>query len=666
MPISNNPTSGFQLSALPQSLSVPSNIGKFDVGQTQQAYANSLKNAQATALVGPETAAAISQAKYQQAKNAQLTNLLDPEEQAALQELNARRLTAKLSGSIAQAQLPTAEDIARQQAQLTFQETLNKANYAKTYGGMFGSGTPAPFVNTGLSTVQPSQSAVPSGLTAPNADVSNYLFDNQPSTSKSTSLGSFGTQSVAQPIPSTPLATPVKPLAQTLPATPVQPTSEAKTLVSKPSTDTSRIQYDDQGNANINGVTVPSNFANSPIGQNLIKSGYEPQGTPFEWAKIDRQNLTKNVIAIGPNGMENKGLQSLPPSQIKQIELSRNATALARQLDPNYKEEPTETANITKAAELYSDSLIRKNNQKYPAVNPAKGFTDPDKAQAALAKAKDNSLKVLDIDNDLHNDVVNLRSNLQTFQAINQQVPTGILTGSSVAQKFLSGEANIKDLLSSLSGQEQTWASDPNNAAKLEKLQQLHSSIIPGLVRTMNSKATSSSSTTGGSSGLGRLMVNELPWLSSSSPSAQMLNTTNNSIINETLNKLDKIDDFTAYRNQYFNDYGSLEGSTSNFRKAEGINPYFNPDGSINNNRRPWNEVLMSDEYNKNPENMSGSRPNYQNIFVGSQSTAQATPQADKQTFISSWLKEHPISGAQPTNDEIKAAYKAYKTSSKK
>ena len=102
MPISNNPTSGFQLSELPQSLSVPSNIGKFDVGQTQQAYANSLKNAQATALVGPETAAAISQAKYQQAKNAQLTNLLDPQEQAALASFNVQR--AQSANTLAQTQ----------------------------------------------------------------------------------------------------------------------------------------------------------------------------------------------------------------------------------------------------------------------------------------------------------------------------------------------------------------------------------------------------------------------------------------------------------------------------------------------------------------------------------------------------------------------------------
>jgi hypothetical protein len=661
MPTLNDPTTGFQLGALPQAFSVPSNIGKFDVGQTQQAYANSLKNAQSTALVGPQTAAAISQAKYQQAKTAQLMNLLDPEEQAMLQDLHTRRLQGKVAEATAQGQLPTAQSLAEIQGQGAYQEALNKQRYAQMYGGMFNTGIPSG--GSALSTFTPAPSSVPSEVTAPDTNVSNYLFGGQPTAPKTPSLGSFATQpaaqSAVQTLPSTPLAQPVAPVVQTLPAKPIAPTPAAQASVAQPSAPTSRVQYDEQGNAKINGVSVPSSFANSPLGKNLIDSGYEPQGGPFEWAKIDRQNLTKDVVTVGPNGMEHKPLQTLPSAQIKQIELSRNATALARQLDSNYQEEPTETANITKAAKLYSAPQITNDNQKYPAVNPAKGFTDPDKAQTALAKSKDNALKTLDVDNDLHNDVVNLRSNLQTFQAVNKQVPTGILSGSSVAQKFLSGEANIKDLLSSLSGDQQSWASDPNNAAKLEKLQQLHSSIIPGLVRTMNAKATSSATTTGGSSGLGRLMVNELPWLSSSSPSAQMLQTTNDSLINETLNKIDKIDDFTAYRNQYFNDYGTLEGSTSNFRKAENSNPYFKADGSINNDRKPWNEVLMSDKYNQNPDNLPGSRPNYQNIFVG----AKTSPQADKQTFITNYLKSHPIAGSQPTNDEIKAAYSAYRGS---
>jgi len=84
MPTPNDATTGFQLSALPQPYSLPSNVGKVDVGELQQAYANSLKNAQATALVGPQTQAAISQAKYEQGKNQMLQNLLPSDEQALL------------------------------------------------------------------------------------------------------------------------------------------------------------------------------------------------------------------------------------------------------------------------------------------------------------------------------------------------------------------------------------------------------------------------------------------------------------------------------------------------------------------------------------------------------------------------------------------------------
>jgi hypothetical protein len=110
MPIPNDPTTGFQLSALPQAFSVPSNIGKFDVGQTQQAYANSLKNAQATALVGPETQAAISQAKYEQGKNQMLSNLLTPQEQAALATYHAQQAAANVESAKSAGQLAPAPD----------------------------------------------------------------------------------------------------------------------------------------------------------------------------------------------------------------------------------------------------------------------------------------------------------------------------------------------------------------------------------------------------------------------------------------------------------------------------------------------------------------------------------------------------------------------------
>jgi hypothetical protein len=110
MPIANDPTSGFQLSALPQPYSLPSNVGKVDVGGLQQAYANSLKNAQATALVGPQTAAAISQAKYEQGKNQMLSNLLTPQEQAALASYRAQQSAANVESAKSAGQLAPAPD----------------------------------------------------------------------------------------------------------------------------------------------------------------------------------------------------------------------------------------------------------------------------------------------------------------------------------------------------------------------------------------------------------------------------------------------------------------------------------------------------------------------------------------------------------------------------
>jgi len=118
-----NPTSGFQLSALPQPLSMPSNLGKFDVSQTQQAYANSLKNMQQTALLAPQTEAAIAQAGYQKGLAEQQSRLLDPEEQAAVQELRNKRAEGALKArgtsaltALAPSAVGSSEQIAIDQA----------------------------------------------------------------------------------------------------------------------------------------------------------------------------------------------------------------------------------------------------------------------------------------------------------------------------------------------------------------------------------------------------------------------------------------------------------------------------------------------------------------------------------------------------------------------
>jgi hypothetical protein len=150
-----NPTSGFQLSALPQPLSMPSNLGKFDVGETQQAYANALKNTQQTALLVPQTQAAIAQAGYQKGLAEQQSRLLDPEEQAAVQELRNKRAEAALKArgtsaltALAPSAVGSPEQIAINQAagQGAVAKAISKEgydvinvggiNYIRTAGGL--------------------------------------------------------------------------------------------------------------------------------------------------------------------------------------------------------------------------------------------------------------------------------------------------------------------------------------------------------------------------------------------------------------------------------------------------------------------------------------------------------------------------------------------------
>ena len=147
-----NPTSGFQLSALPQPLSMPSNLGKFDVGQTQQAYANSLKNMQQTALLAPQTEVAIAQAGYQKGLAEQQSRLLAPEEQALIQDFRRKKILAQTEANVGEAIAPGAPGLAvagqdvKAQGTALAAERLRQA--AKTPGGVIpidiGGGLTAP------------------------------------------------------------------------------------------------------------------------------------------------------------------------------------------------------------------------------------------------------------------------------------------------------------------------------------------------------------------------------------------------------------------------------------------------------------------------------------------------------------------------------------------
>ena len=118
-----NPTSGFQLSALPQPLSMPSNLGVFDVSQTQQAYSNALKNAQQTALLKPQTEAAIAQAGYQKGLAQQQSRLLSPQEETLITQYRQQQLEAQNASNVAQAVAPRVGPLAVKQQSLLEAQT---------------------------------------------------------------------------------------------------------------------------------------------------------------------------------------------------------------------------------------------------------------------------------------------------------------------------------------------------------------------------------------------------------------------------------------------------------------------------------------------------------------------------------------------------------------
>lgn len=111
-----NPSAGFALSTLPSPLSMPQNIGVFDVSQGQQAYSNALKNVQQTALLKSQTEAAQAQNQYEAGKAKQLMNLLDPEEQAVLANFKAKRAAANVEEQTALGKTPYAKQIAEMQS----------------------------------------------------------------------------------------------------------------------------------------------------------------------------------------------------------------------------------------------------------------------------------------------------------------------------------------------------------------------------------------------------------------------------------------------------------------------------------------------------------------------------------------------------------------------
>ena len=145
-----SPTAGFQLSALPEPLSIPSNIGKYDISQSQLAQANAMKNAQTATLIGPETRRLLAEAQaarlqaQNQATRAQaLSSFVSPaaeaEARAAIAGSEAGRLQSELESAQRGALIPGAGLLAR----LRQQAATNQAVLAA--GSKYGVAT-MPFV----------------------------------------------------------------------------------------------------------------------------------------------------------------------------------------------------------------------------------------------------------------------------------------------------------------------------------------------------------------------------------------------------------------------------------------------------------------------------------------------------------------------------------------
>lgn len=141
-----SPTAGFQLSALPEPLSIPSNIGKYDISQSQLAQANAMKNAQAATLIGPETRRLLAEAQasrlqaQNQATRAQaLSSFVSPAAEAEARAAIAGSESGMLQSQLESAQRGALIPGAGRLAELNQQAATTRAALAA--GSKFGVGT---------------------------------------------------------------------------------------------------------------------------------------------------------------------------------------------------------------------------------------------------------------------------------------------------------------------------------------------------------------------------------------------------------------------------------------------------------------------------------------------------------------------------------------------
>lgn len=650
-----NPTSGFQLSALPQPLSIPTNIGTVDVGQMQNAYKNAMQAVQDTALFGqrlqqqkalldyqtgkaqqqfrllsPEENSLRTQYAYEAGKAARDLRLLPEQERTLRQQLGADYIDALLRSKTEQQKLPYAEVAGRAAAATAAQKALTEAESAKIGADIYGAPLIEQFINAerGIAPQAiPSQPLAPAPTAVPSGEVTTPAAGVEV-TPVGRALGSF-TQAPAAPVSA----------VQTAPAPASVSALQtfAQPQVQQPAGEFQKVP----GGYLVNNVTIPERSMQSNVIQDLIRQGFIPSGNARNWILIDRQNRIQRTANITPSGeIKLSEPASFDATRQKAIQTSEQATTLAQQIDPNYQQRATEPANIADAAKIFAKSTVQNENQKYPAVNPMGGISDPIKAADALKKARDAALTALDNDRAIINDISKVRYSLNEFRDLNAKIPTGPLA-ETVAAKYLSWGGQIEDFIKQLKDdKERSFVSD--NADTLNRMRIIHNEVIPGLVRSMNPRLNVTAGTqAGGVTGLGRIMFNEIPWLSSGSPNVGVSGRVNMATIESALSSMDKVQDLANYRDAFFNDYGHLQGSTQNFNKYEARNPYY-IGGKINNDRQSWTEGLMSQKWRE--ENGDAPKRTYANVFSETKQTApvsvdvKAAPRGlSKEDFVK-WL----------------------------
>lgn len=615
-----NPTSGFQLSKLPEPLSIPTNIGVVDVGQMQKAYSNAMQNVQDTALFGQRVAQQKAMLDLQEQAARSQQRLLPTQETATKRQLEYNAAKAFRDAGLLN---PEGEKILRELELGTLQATegiesaRGRLPYARPAADIAGRTN----VITGLGGLR----AATIGTEALGETIPPELFNVPPVTlQRQTPLGSFGAAPTA-PAPA-PAPAPVvgqpsgrfpAPAATTPPLANVVPQPEAQPAPATPLAQVapqlpSGAERTQSGDYMYGGVTIPQKTFEAPAIQNLIRQGFMPQGNATAWLKIDRDNLTQQEVKVTPQGIAIGQVTSLPAGRIQQVANARQAEALAKEFDPNFTIDPKapDQQVIRDAARIYTQREVKNPDHLFPAINPGAGIADPNKNAEAQKRKRDMALVEINQDRNLRTDIENVRANLQEFKTLNDRLPTGPIT-ANVVGKYLSFGGNIGDFLDKLTDEkEKSFFQD--NADTLNRMRILHSESIPGLLRGVNGKIAATNAT-GGAAGIGRIMFNEVPWFASGSPAIDNSQRVNTSLINSNLAKTDKLLDLMSYRDAFFNSFGYLDGSTSNFNRYEANNPYFKADGAINNDRASWTEGLMSPQWRE--QNGDQPRRVYENVF---------------------------------------------------